>query len=101
MGAFSLAVTKALELRREIIDLVSKEAMVDKELLQPQATLQDLNIDSLDMSMLLMAIEERFDVYLSVDTELHQLVSLEDLIGLLEQKISECGERSDAKAKPT
>lgn len=83
-------------LREEIIKLVSKEALIKEDMLLPDATLQDLNIDSLDMSMVLMAIEEKFDVYLSVDTDLQQLVTFDDLIGLLERKISEGGESTHA-----
>ena len=92
----ALELDNPLGQRAEIIKLIAKEAHIKENLLQADATLQDLNIDSLDMSMVLMAIEERFDVYISVDTELQKLVTLNDLIGLLESKISEGGESSDA-----
>lgn len=87
----AIELSKHTGLRPVIIELIAKEAQIKKDMLQDDVTLQDLNIDSLDMSMVLMAIEERFDVYLSVDTELRKMSTLNDLINMLERKITEGG----------
>jgi acyl carrier protein len=79
-------------LRETLKQLISKEALVEQSKLVPEATLESLNIDSLDMSMLLMAIEEKFDIYLSVDSDLEQVVTFKDLVDLLQTKIQQGGQ---------
>lgn len=39
--------------------------------------------------MIMMAIEEKFDIYLSVDTELDGIVTFGELVALLEKKVSQ------------
>lgn len=58
------------DLEGEILDIVAKEAMIEREKLDPQTPLSELDIESADYVMILMAVEERFGVYLSVDEEL-------------------------------
>ena len=77
------------ELRATLKKLISKEALIEESKLVPEATLESLNIDSLDMSMMLMAIEEKFDIYLSVDTDLEEIVTFKDLVDLLQDKIQQ------------
>ena len=76
-------------LRNTLKELISKEALIEKSKLVPDATLESLSIDSLDMSMMLMAIEEKFDIYLSVDADLEQIVTFKDLVDLLLVKIQQ------------
>ena len=58
------------DLARQLIEILAAEAMVDIDKLTPETPLEDLDIQSADYVMILMAVEERFGVYLSVDEEL-------------------------------
>ena len=81
-----MAATEA-ELRTILGQLITKEALIDEEKLVPEATLKSLDVDSLDMSMMLMAIEEKFDIYLSMDSDLEQIETYNDLVEMLLTKI--------------
>ena len=59
--------TKALEqteLANQIIDVIVKEGMVDREKATLDATIESLDLKSIDIVMILTAIEEKFDVYI-------------------------------------
>lgn len=77
---------KALE--EELLDIVAEEAMVDRDALNRDAKLEDLDIASADFVMVLMAIEEKYDAYISVDNELADLKTVQDLLTLAANKIS-------------
>ena len=77
---------KALE--EELLDIVADEAMVDRDALNRDAKLEDLDIASADFVMVLMAIEEKYDAYISVDNELADLKTVQDLLTLAANKIS-------------
>ena len=46
----------------EILDIVAKETGVERARLQPDASLTDLDIPSLDLVQAIFAIEERFKI---------------------------------------
>lgn len=74
-------------LEAELLDIVAEEAMVERAVLQPEAALNDLDIASADFVMVLMAIEEKYGVYISVDQELTDLKTVKDLLTLASEKI--------------
>ena len=53
----------------EILDIVAKETGVDRDRLTPDASLNDLEIPSLDLVQTIFAIEERFKVDIPVVSE--------------------------------
>ncbi len=77
------------KLEDELLDLVAEEAMVDRAVLARDAKLEDLDIASADFVMILMAIEEKYGVYISIDNELADLKTVQDLLGLAVKKIAE------------
>ena len=77
------------ELEGELLDLVAEEAMVDRAILTADAKLDELDIASADFVMILMAIEEKFDVYISVDSEMSEMKTVQDLLDLATKKIAE------------
>lgn len=77
------------QLENDLLDLVAEEAMVDRAVLTREARLEELNIASADFVMILMAIEEKFGVYISVDNELTDLETVQDLLRLAAKKIAE------------
>lgn len=75
------------ELENDLLDLVAEEAMVDRARLTPETKLDDLDIASADFVMILMAIEEKYGVYISVDNEVSDLKTVQDLLSLATGKI--------------
>jgi len=51
-------------LEGQILDLFAREARVDRALLQPEARADTLGITSLDLTLALFELEDRFDVQL-------------------------------------
>ena len=77
------------QLESDLLDLVAEEAMVDRSVLSADAKLDELDIASADFVMILMAIEEKFDVYISVDSEMSEMKTVQDLLDLATKKIAE------------
>ena len=77
------------QLESDLLDLVAEEAMVDRSVLSADAKLEELDIASADFVMILMAIEEKFDVYISVDSEMSEMKTVQDLLDLATKKIAE------------
>ena len=75
--------TKALdhtELANQIIEVIVKEGMVDREKATLDATIESLDLKSIDIVMILTAIEEKFDVYIPMDGPFHEAKNIRDLI---------------------
>lgn len=75
--------TKALdqtELVSQIIDVIVKEGMVDREKVTLDATIESLDLKSIDIVMILTAIEEKFDVYIPMDGPFHEAKDIKSLI---------------------
>jgi acyl carrier protein len=51
------------DVRDTIYDIIVKETSVDRTRLVPEATLKDLEIESLDVVQIIFAIEEAFQIY--------------------------------------
>lgn len=84
------AITKSVdELSKELMVLVAEEGMVDADNLQPEALLEDLDINSADFVMILMAIEEEYGAYISVDNELSDVKTVQDLLDFAIGKIQD------------
>ncbi len=85
-------------LESALLDIVAEEAMVDRAILTPEAQLENLDIASADFVMILMAIEENFGIYISVDNELADLKTVQDLLTLATKKITD-DDSSEDKAE--
>ncbi len=71
------------KLFEEIIDTISKEGMVDREKVTPEATIESLDLKSIDIVMILTAIEEKFDVYIPMDGSFQEAKTVQDLVDAL------------------
>ncbi|WP_306028525.1 acyl carrier protein [Stappia sp. MMSF_3263] len=72
-----------------LLDLVAKEGMVEREMLTADATFDDLGIQSADMVVILMAIEEEFGVYIPVDGDLAEARTVGDFLKVLAARMKE------------
>jgi acyl carrier protein len=68
------------ELVNQILDVIVKEGMVDREKVTLDATIESLDLKSIDIVMILTAIEEKFDVYIPMDGPFHDAKNVRDLI---------------------
>ncbi|GEM_PF-2999297 len=74
-------------LSAEILEIVAMEGMVDTTRLSLESKLADLDIQSADFVLILMAIEEKYDVYLSVDKELSGVSTVAELLEVVTRKV--------------
>ncbi|WP_395665206.1 acyl carrier protein [Methylocella sp.] len=75
--------TKALDqsdLVDQIVEVICKEGMIDREKVTPDATIESLDLKSIDIVMILTAIEDKFDVYIPMDGPFHEAKDIKSLI---------------------
>jgi acyl carrier protein len=87
-------------LREQLIEIIAKEGMIDREKLVPEATIETIGMASYDMVMVLMALEEKFGVYISVDQELTDVKTLDELLTVLSRRIEEQKDAAPGAAPP-
>lgn len=81
--------TENSQLEEDLLDLVAEEGMIDRALLVRVALMTDLDIASADFIMILMAIEEKYGIYISVNNEMADLKTIQDLLTAISKKIHE------------
>lgn len=74
------AVQDKAQLVEDIIEVIVKEGMVDRDKVQPDATIESLDLKSIDIVMILTAIEEKFDVYIPMDGSFQDAKDVQGLI---------------------
>jgi acyl carrier protein len=84
------------EIANQIIDVIVKEGMVDREKATLDATIESLDLKSIDIVMILTAIEEKFDVYIPMDGPFHEAKNIGDLINAIAAHISKEKSKPDA-----
>lgn len=75
------------EIEAQIIDVFVTEGMVDRAVIKPEATLESLGVQSVDVMMILMSIEEKFGVYIPIDGNLSESKNLGEFINHLINRI--------------
>ena len=68
------------ELVTKIIDTIATEGMIDRDKVTPDATIESLDLKSIDIVMILTAIEDKFDVYIPMDGPFHDAKDVKSLI---------------------
>ena len=71
----------------EIVDVIAAEGMVDRAKITPDATIESLDLKSVDIIMVLTALEEKFDVYIPMDGALQEAKNIKSLIEALADHI--------------
>lgn len=77
------------EIENQLVDLFVSDGMVDRSAIKPDATLESLGIQSVDIMMVLMSIEEKFGVYVPIDEKLSESKNLEGFINHVVDRIVE------------
>jgi len=71
------------KLANEIIDVVAAEGMIDRSKVTPDATIESLDLKSVDIVMILTALEEKFNVYIPMDGTLQEAKDVKSLINAI------------------
>jgi acyl carrier protein len=77
-----------MSLEQELIELISKEALVDVEKLQKDATLEQIGLDSVDLVSVVFAVEDKYGVTIG-ENDLEKTATLGDMLNLIAGKIDE------------
>ena len=67
----------------DYVEVICKEGMVDKDKITPEATIESLDLKSIDIVMILTAVEEKFDVYIPMDGSFQEAKTVQDLVDAL------------------
>lgn len=78
-----------LEIAEQVREVIASESRIDIEKLTPEATLEDLEIESIDMVEILMGIEEKFDIYVPMNDELMNNKCVGDVIREVTRLVNE------------
>jgi acyl carrier protein len=68
------------DLENRIIAVIAREGMVPPEKITRDATLEDLEIQSVDMVMILQGIEEEFGIYVPMNETMLELKNVGQVI---------------------
>ena len=80
---------KELEIAQQVREVIASESRIDIEKLTPEATLEDLEIESIDMVEILMGIEEKFDIYVPMNDEIMNNKCVGDVIREVTRLVNE------------
>ncbi len=82
------------QLVNEIIEVVAAEGMIDRAKVTPDATIESLDLKSVDIVMILTALEEKFNVYIPMDGNLQEAKDVKSLINAIADLIVKEREKS-------
>lgn len=75
------------KLMEEIVEVIAAEGMVDRSKITPDAPLESLDLKSVDIVMILTALEEKFNVYIPMDGSLQEAKDVKGLIAAIADHI--------------
>lgn len=78
-----LAPPAAEHIAERVLAVIARETHVDPVKLRPAATLEELNVDSVDIVMILNGVEEEFGVYVPVEQGFAGVKSVQDFVSLV------------------
>lgn len=75
------------ELTEQILDVIASEGKIERSRITPDATLQSLEVESVDVVMILMVIEEKFGVYVPIDSEIAESTDVASFVSSVADRI--------------
>ena len=74
------------KLKRDVVDTIAEQLGVDiAEVTEEKSFIEDLNADSLDLTEMIMTLEEKFNVEIA-DDQAEKLKTVGDVIGFIKTK---------------
>ena len=69
----------------KIVDIVVEKLGIDKEIIKPASTFQDLGADSLDVVEIIMKLEEQFGIEIK-DEDAEQMQTMDDVVVYIHER---------------
>lgn len=77
------------DVQKAVIETIISEGMVDAEKIEPNATIESLEIESIEFVMILNGLEERFDIYVPIDEDLTSIDTVADLSAEIYRRLTD------------
>jgi acyl carrier protein len=71
------------DIRNRVLDIIVRESMVDREKIKGASTLDELGVQSIDVVIILNAIEDEFKIYVPIDQTMNDLRTVDELVGAI------------------
>ena len=71
------------DIREKILDIIAREGMIERASIKPESTLDDLGVQSIDVVIILNAIEDELKIYVPIDQTLNDVKTADDLVSAI------------------
>ncbi|HEX4198495.1 MAG TPA: phosphopantetheine-binding protein [Caulobacteraceae bacterium] len=82
-----------------VLDIIAEESLVERSALTPDATLESLGIQSLDIISIVFALEDKFGIVLE-QSEFEGVTTVQQLVDIIVVKANAAAEAGPAGAEP-
>lgn len=82
---------------QQIIDIIAEDGAVDPKMVTPDATLESMGMESMDVVMILMGVEEKLDVYLPMNNDLSSAKNMAEFVKEID-KVLNASEQENSDA---
>jgi acyl carrier protein len=82
-----------------ILDVIAQESLVERSSLTPDATLESLGIQSLDIISIVFALEDKFGIVLE-QSEFEGVTTVQQLVDIISVKANAAAGSGPAAAEP-
>ena len=73
----------------QILDVIAKEGMVDRARITLDSTLEDLQLKSMDIVVILTGLEEKFSVYIPIDGPLAEAKNVREFVDHVVEQLAQ------------
>jgi acyl carrier protein len=77
------------DLEKRILDVIAQEAVIDRDKLAPNATLESLGLNSIDVVHILLGLEDKFGIYIALDDALAGIKNVGELVTYFAKMLGE------------
>ena len=71
------------ELKEKILDIIAREGTIERANIKPDSTLDDLGVQSIDVVIILNAIEDELKIYVPIDQTMSDVRTADDLVNAI------------------
>jgi acyl carrier protein len=77
-----------------IIEIIAEDGAIDRSMVTPDATLETMGLESMDVVMILMGVEEKLNIYLPMDNDLSSARNMSEFVAAIDRAL-ESGKPAD------
>lgn len=71
------------DVRSRVLDIIVREGMIDRDKIKGDTTLDDLGVQSIDVVIILNAIEDEFKIYVPIDQTMNDVRTVDELVAAI------------------